>query len=237
MNLSGISWGGASQARKAVITKPGPTSNVAAGYSFEDGEGTELPIHIGTGGFGPKNGLGFWSLITTLASKVRSVVLADASGRLSPELYAVLAADATNSTTSGTAVPSFGVTLEASAIYEFEIILRCQTAAATTGLQFQITGPTSQVEWTAYEIEVMTAATLSASITSRQAFSALAADFAGPGGTAANTDYLTKVKGLLKTTSTTPASDIGITFKSETGGSQVTLKTGSVMRFRKINTN
>lgn len=53
-------------------------------------------------------------------------------------------------------MPSFGVTLEASAIYEFEMILRCQTAAAATGLQLQITGPTSQVEWVVYEAEFMT---------------------------------------------------------------------------------
>lgn len=235
MNFAGKKWGGADQARKAIISKPNPASTIAAGYSFEDGEGNELPIRVGSGGFGPKNGLGFWSLFSTLAQAVRSVVLADASGKLFPELFSLLAADSTNSTVVGTAVPSFGVTLEASAIYEFEMILRCQTAAAATGLQFQITGPTSQVEWTAYEVEVMTGTAVSTSLYSRQALAALATDFAAPGGTANNTDYLTKVKGMLKTTSTTPGSDIGITFKSETGGTQVTLKAGSFMRFRKIN--
>jgi hypothetical protein len=235
MNLAGKKWGGADQAYKTLITKPAITSTIGSGYQLQDGEGTSIPLYISSDGLGFVNGGGFISSITTSATSNRTLTFSDASGRVSPELYALLAADATNSTITPSAVSSFGVTLEASAIYEFEIILRCQTAAATTGLQFQVTGPTSQVEWVVYEAEFMTAATLSPSITSRQSLTALATTIAATGGTAASTDYLTKVKGILKTTASTPASDIGITFQSEVAASQVTIKSGSLIRFRKIN--
>jgi hypothetical protein len=235
MNLASKTWGATDQAYKTLITKPAITSTIGSGYQLQDGEGTSLPLHFGPNGVGIVNGGGFISSVSTLATSNRTLTFSDASGRLSPELYALLAADTANSTTTPSAVASFGVTLEASAIYEFEIILRCQTATSTVGLQFQVTGPTSQIDGVVYEAEFMTAATLSASITSRQSLTALATDIVATGGTANATDYLTRVKGILKTTSTTPASDIGITFKSETAATQVMVRAGSFMRFRKIN--
>lgn len=235
MNLGSKTWGGTDQAYKTLITKPAIASTIGSGYQLEDGEGTSLPIYIGTGGFGPINGGGFRVLISTTATSNRTASIADASGRLSPELYALLAADATNSTTTPAAVPSFGVTLEVSAIYEFEIVLRSQSAATTTGLQFQVTGPTSQISWVVYEAEYMTGTTLATSNVTRQTLNALATNIAATAAPVANTDFLIRVKGRMQTTSVAPASDIGISFNSEVAASQVTIKSGSSIRFRKIN--
>lgn len=234
MNLFSKFFGGADQAYKAVITKPAITSTVAAGFSFEDGEGTELPLHIGPNGFGPKNGAGKVSHITTLATVDRAVSLADAPGTVSPELVAVLASDVTNSTTTGLAISSFGFPIEASATYKIDIVLRVQSASVNTGYQFQITGPTSQISFAVYEVEYMTTDTLTVSNVKRQTIRAIATNVVGIEAPAANLDYFVRVRGILKTTGTTPVGDIGITFQSEVASSQVTTKEGSVIIFKKI---
>jgi hypothetical protein len=235
MNLASKTWGGTDQAYKTLITKPAITSTIGSGYQLQDGEGTSLPLYISSDGVGFVNGGGFRSSITTSATSNRTLTFSDASGRLSPELYALLAADATNSTTTPSAVASFGVTLEVSAIYEFEIVLRAQSAATTTGLQFQVTGPTSQISWVVYEVEYMTGTTLVTSNVTRQTLNALATNIAATAAPVANTDFLIRVKGRMQTTAVTPASDIGISFNSEVAASQVTIKSGSSIRFRKIN--
>ena len=235
MNLASKTWGGTDQAYKTLITKPAITSTIGSGYQLQDGEGTSLPLHFGPNGVGFVNGGGFISSVSTLATSNRTLTFSDASGRISPELYSLLAADATNSTTTPSAVASFGVTLEVSAIYEFEIVLRAQSAATTTGLQFQVTGPTSQISWVVYEVEYMTGTTLVTSNVTRQTLNALATNIAATAAPVANTDFLIRVKGRMQTTGVTPASDIGISFNSEVAASQVTIKSGSSIRFRKIN--
>lgn len=235
MNLASKTWGGTDQAYKTLITKPAITSTIGSGYQLQDGEGTALPIYLGSDGFGVINGSGFRSSITTSATSNRTLTFSDASGRVSPELYAVLSSDATNSTTSPSAISSFGVTLEVSAIYEFEIVLRCQSAATATGIRTQITGPSSQVDWTIYDFEVALGNSLTTPSINRESITTLATVSSPATSPVANTDFLVRYRGLLKTTGVTPASDIGVSFHSETGSSQVTVKSGSFIRFRKIN--
>lgn len=234
MNLAGKTFGGTDQAYKTLLTKPAITSTIGSGYRVQDGEGTDLPLYISVDGVGIMNGGGFRSSLASLATTNRTVTFSDASGKVSPELTALLAADVTNSTTSGSAISSFGVTLEASSTYEFEIVLRAQSAATTTGVQFQVTGPTAQIDWSVYEVEFMTGTTLATGNVSRQTLNALATNIAATAAPVANTDFLIRVRGRLKTTSTPPASDIGITFQSEIAASQVTIRSGSSIRFRKL---
>lgn len=235
MNLAGKTWGGTDQAYKALITKPTATSSVASGYALQDGEGTNIGLYVGPNGVGPLNGGGFSSPIGTLATANRTVYVSDASGRLSAELIAVLGADVTNDTTSPSAVSSFGVTLEASAIYEFQITLRVRSASATTGVRTQVTGPTGQLDWACYECEFMTGTALATPAINRETLTSLATVTQAGAVPASNTDCLIHYRGLLKTTSSTPASDIGISFQSETPSTTVTIRSGSLIRFRKIN--
>jgi hypothetical protein len=235
MNLASKTWGGADQAYKTLLTKPAITSTIGSGYQLQDGEGTSLPLYFGPEGVGFVNGGGFISSVSTLATSNRTLTFSDASGRISPELYALLAADVTNSTTTPSAVGSFGVTLEASAQYEFDIVIRAQSAATTTGLQFQLTGPSSQTDWIVYDIEYMSGITLASNNIVRQTLNTFATNITATAAPAANTDFMIRIRGMMKTNSTTPAADIGISFQSEIGASQVTIKSGSSIRFRKIN--
>lgn len=235
MNLLTVTFGGTDLAYKAVLTKPSPTSTLSSGFQLEDGEGTSLPLWFGSDGVGVVNGAGFRVVLGTAATANRTVTFPDSSGTVSLDLYAILVADVTNSTTTGSAVSSFGVSLVASALYEFEIVLRAQSAATTTGLQFQITGPTGQISWVVYDVDFQSGTTLAFNGVYRQYKTALASDIAATLAPAANSDYLIRIRGTLKTTSTTPVGDIGITFKSSVAASQVTIKADSFMRFRKIN--
>lgn len=235
MDLGSKTWGGTDQAYKTLITKPETTSTIGSGYQLQDGEGTALPIYVGPDGFGAVNGSGFRTIIATTATSNRTVTFPDSSGTVRLDNYAILAADVTNSTTTGSAISSFGATLEVSSLYEFEIVLRVRSAATTTGYQFQITGPTGEISYVVYEVGYMVGATLTLSNVYRQTLTALATNIAATSAPVAATDYLVQVKGILKTTASTPSGPIGITFQSEVAASQVTTREGSYIRFRKIN--
>lgn len=234
MNLFDKTFGGTDEAFKVILTKPTITDTLSSGYQIEDGEGTTLPIKFGTSGFGPVNGAGKVSMFSTEATVDRPVGFADAPGKVSPELIAVLASDVTNSTTTPSAISSFGFPIEASSTYKFEIVLRVQSASVNTGYQFQITGPTSQISFVFYEVEYMTGDTLAISNVKRQTIRALSTNIAAIEAPAANLDYFVRVRGILKTTSSTPVGDIGISYQSEVGASQVMTREGSHIIFKKL---
>ena len=234
MNLAGKTWGGTDQAYKTVLTKPTASSSVATGIRVQDGEGTNTGLFVDAVSVGPVNAGGFHHPIGANATANRTATLSDASGIISPELIAVLASDATNSTTTPSAIASFGVPLELSATYEFQVMLRVQSAATATGIRTQITGPTSQIDFVCYEYDVILGTALATPSVNRESLVALATVSSPATSPVANTDFLVHYRGLLKTTAVTPASDIGISFHSETGASQVTVRSGSFIRFRKI---
>jgi len=218
--------GGADEGFKMLIHKPSVASTLAAGYALEEGDGTELPIWFNADGFGPRNAGGFKSILKSLATADRNVSLADSAGTLFPALTSTLAAPAINSTVtmidSGLVIPQ--ANLEANAIYEIDVRLIFRSAAASTGAYFELTGPTTETDWIDLEI-------------SYQGFAGAInlAWGALHGNTAGNTDnFLAGYKGYFKTTSTAPTSPIKLRFRSEAGGSAVTLLFGFI-RLSRLN--
>jgi len=192
------------------------------------GDGTESLLYLDDAGIGIKNAGGELSTLRTLATTTRAVNLADAGGELFPAEIARLSSDSTNSTVTPTAVSSWGVSLESDALYEFEILLLLESAGATISPKWDLTGPSAQTSWIYYRTEGQ--AVTAAEFTS---FGASGTNAVNPPGAA--TPYAVKIRGVLKTTGTTPASDVGLDLYSELGGTAVTLKAGSLMAFRKIN--
>jgi hypothetical protein len=209
--------------------------SLATGFRVALGNGTESLLWVDDTGIGVVNGGGFRTVIRGLATANRVVELADAGGVVFPELTATLGTDATNSTTTPAAVSGWTVALAALGIYEFEMLLVCESAATGTGVQVQLTGPSGEITWITYTVEQPTTTTLTTSNMRRQNLSALGTVFAATDFPAANVPTLLRVKGMVRVGASAPASAMGVSFNSEVGASQVTVKAGSFMRFRKVN--
>jgi hypothetical protein len=198
------------------------------------GDGTASPLFISTTGIGVVNGSNFRTLFTTGATAHRTVNFRDASGDVWPEMVAVLAADSTNSTVTAATVAAWEITLEASTLYEFEILAVCKSAATTTGVRLTLDGPTAQTDFVVWEIEQMTGTTLTTGNVRKQMVSAFGTEVAQADSPVANAPFIQRIKGVVKTTGSTPAVPVTMKLNSEVGSSQVTLMAGSTMRFRKI---
>lgn len=185
---------------------------LAAGFPVALGNGTETPLWLYA------DGIGVW----------------DSRGFVMRNLYAVLAADATNSTTTDAAIGSFSLALEASAVYEFEITLMVKAAATTTGVQVQLTGPTAQTTWVSYEMITPTTNTLVTTNTGRILCTAFGVYMANLTTPVADTFYPITIRGMVRTSGTAPAAPLAIGFKSEVASSLVTVAAGSIMRLVRI---
>lgn len=185
---------------------------LATGFPLATGNGTETPLWLYS------DGIGVW----------------DSRGFVMRDLYSVLGADATNSTTTDAAIGSFSLALEASATYEFEIMLMVKAAVTTTGVQVQLTGPSGQTTWVAYEMISPTTNTLVTTNTARLYCSAFGVYMLNLTAPVADTFFPIIIRGMVRTTGTAPASPLAIGFKSEIGGSLVTVAAGSIMRAVRI---
>jgi hypothetical protein len=215
-----------------VLNSGGVT--LATGFRVCMGDGTASPLFISTTGIGVVNGSNFRTVMTTLATANRQVNLRDADGDIQPEITAVLAADATNSTVTPTAVSGFEVPVAAGSTYDFEILCIVQSAATTTGVRLMLDGPTAQTSFVSYEIEHATGTTLTVSNQRRQLLSAFGTEILQLDSPVAATPFIQRIRGVLKTTGSTPAVPVSLKLSSEVAASTVTLMAGSVMRFRKI---
>lgn len=215
--------------------------SLASGITVGLGDGTETKLYLDSNGVGFKNAGGF---VTSLrctdgtAAQTLDFHYTASTGKVYPQLIAVLAAGNTNSTTTAAAVSSFSTTLAASGLYEFEMILIFESAATTTSPRFSIEGPSAQTTWVAYEIITPpNVATITNPGTSgSQAMSAWGTDFVNVTNMpAASTPAMMRVKGMCLMSGTTPASAVSLEIWSEVAASAITLKAGSMMRFRKLN--
>jgi hypothetical protein len=202
-------------------------SSLAAGYTATLGNGDDTPLWLDSAGIGTKNVGGFVTKIRSAATADRIATFTDAEGEVFVDLVSRLAADATNSTVTPAAVADFGVNLAASSIYEFEIDLILESVITTTSPRWTLTGPTSETTYVYYE-------NTGAAATATQFTAWGTAGANAVNAPANNTPYLVKIRGVVKTTSTTPATPVGISIFSEVASSQITLKAGSIMMFRKI---
>jgi hypothetical protein len=218
--------GGADEGFKMLIHKPTVASTLAAGYTLEEGDGTELPIWFNEDGFGPRNAGGHKSIFKSLATAARSVEIADSSGRLSPALTSRLAADAFNSTNvmSDSGFPP--ISLEANSLYEIQARLIVQSAATTTGVWWRLMGPAAQTDYICYGSEIIFQNAAS-TITWGTIYAPTATWIAGAPLTGS-------IVGVVKTGAVTPVLPVTLDFQSEVNGSQVAIRAGSVIRFTKL---
>lgn len=202
--------------------------SLATGFPVALGDGTETKLWIDADGIGFTNSGGFRSSFRcdTTAHQTITFHPTAGTGKVYPDLVAVLAADTSNSTVTPATVGSFSVTLAASSVYEFEAVLVFTSAATTTGPRFTLNGPSAQTDFIAAEVTLPQAT--GASITAW--------------GAATNTTswpttgaHIARIRGVVKTTASTPATAVTLDIFSEVGASAITLKAGSSMRFRKIN--
>jgi len=200
---------------------------LATGYTMTLGNGDDTLLWLDSAGIGVKNAGGFVSKLRTAATATQIATLTNASGEVFVDLVSRLASDATNSTVTAAAVASFGVNLEASTTYEFELLLILESVLTTTSPRWTLTGPTSETTFVYYEV-------MGAGATNTQYTAWGTAGANVVNAPANNTPYHVKVRGVVKTTATTPATAVGLSIFSEVAASQITLKAESMMTFRKI---
>lgn len=209
--------------------------DLATGIRLGLGNGSALPIGVISSGlllYSPANER---TVIASQATKERPVSLTDAHGVMRPRLFSKLTGNVTNNTVTPQAVPGFGVTLEVDSMYDFRMRLFVRSAATATGVQLQLSGPTSQISDLAYYVEQTINTTLATNNVRRQQYNALATNFAAGDAPAANTTFIIEVEGYLVTDAATPpASDMGLMLTSEVAASTVTLMKGSWMEFVRI---
>ncbi len=206
------------------------TGSLAANSPVRLGDGSATKLSLHTGGIGV-DGI---KLSRAAGSAEREVVFPDHAGTVGLHIEAVKTSDQTNDTVTAAAITALSATLAASSIYEFEAILLCKSAATTTGVQLRVMGPTSETEFVCYDITQLTTNTLVTTNTRRQYFIAFDTNMANLDAPAANSLFPVFIKGILKTTGSTPAVPLSFQFNSEVASSLVTIAAGSLLRVRKI---
>lgn len=216
--------------------------SLATGITVGLGDGTETKLFLDTNGVGFKNAGGFttnFRCTNATAAHNLEFHFTNGAGKVYPDIIALLAADNANSTVTPAAVSGFSVTLAASGLYEFEMILLMETATTTVSPRFSIEGPTAQTTWVSYEI--LTPLAAGTAITNpgtagSQVMNAWGTDFVNVTNMpAAATTSLFKVKGMVLISGTAPAVPVSVEIWSETAATAITLKANSMMRFRKLN--
>jgi len=208
--------------------------SLATGFPVALGNGTETQLWLDSSGIGIRSAGGFVSHIESLASAARLVKLADAPGVLQPAAQGIITAEVTNSTTTPEPIAALSLPLEANALYEIEAILLAKSAATTTGVQLRLTGPAAQTDYLCYEIMHLITNTLLTTNTRRQYFTAFDSNMANLDAPAAASLFPIFLRGIVKTTGTTPASNLGLSFNSEVGASTVTIAAGSLLRAKRL---
>ena len=125
-------------------------------------------------------------------------------------------------------VASFSLSLEADAWYEFDLLLLVESAATNTSPRFVLNGPAAETTEIHYEVTGIAATNAQYTAWGSSISNAVNAPVA-------NTTYAIRITGVVLTSATTPATDVTLQLSSETASTAVTLKAGSLMRFRKIN--
>ncbi len=227
-SLSGKSIGNPDNAFIWYLNSGGNATNtgaaaLASGFQVALGDGAETPLWIDSAGIGVRSSGGFVSKIASAATAPRTVTIADSPGTLYPAISATLAADVSNSTVTPATVASFSVALGPSATYDFELLLIFSCAASTTSPRMTVIGP-AEIVYVSYELTTNDGSTATAT-----AFGTTFANSTNP--PAANAPYALRIRGVCKTTSTTPVLPVQVQIYSEVAASSITLKAGSCIRF------
>jgi hypothetical protein len=204
---------------------------LASGFRVADGLGNDTPLWLKTGEVGVVNAGGFRTVTQTAATQTRTVTWADASGTVEPALLSVLAADAT-STSVTLADTGLSLAVEADGVYEIDAILMVTSAATTTGVVLGLSGPATT--WVGFEMSHATATGPAVDNVRTVLFATLGSSMANVDAPAANTTFPVRIRGMLKVSGTTPASNVRIRLATEVAASSVAIKAGSYLRLRRM---
>jgi hypothetical protein len=217
---------------------------LATGYRVQQGNGTATPLYLSNAGVGVVNGGGFRCLLVSGATAHRTITLGDGDGVVLPVLRSVLAADFTTASSTAAAVGSFGIPvagggtpgIEPGGLYEFEMVLLTTEVVSGVMIRPAITGPTPQTVFTAYEVEYLSVNTLtSGSSRVTQQFATWGTVPAFITTLTGGEIYRIRVSGTCKFAAGALSAGIGLQVASEANTSNVRLKAGSWMTFRKLN--
>ena len=142
-----------------------------------------------------------------------------------------VATDVSNSTVTFADITGLSFAIAASADYIFEAWLIFQTAATGTGIKVSCNGPASPVAVVMHTV-IPIGITLYAS---DSCLASRAYDTGTPSVSidTANANMLCKVNGIVRNGTT--AGTFVLRFASEVAASAVTIKAGSILRYRKVN--
>lgn len=229
LSLETKTLGGGDAAFEWLLHSSG--SSLAGGLRVSLGGGGDTPLGLSADGVRIFAGGGYHHELRSLAGSNRIVELADAAGRVFPATLIRLTADATNDQTSDSEVAGFSFTPEVSSLYEFEGVLLFTSAATTTGAQFKLLGP-AEVSLVAWQALLVISSGFAAAYGVQA--NGWGVEFAATSAPAAATVFAVPVRGVFRTTATTPSSTVRLSINSEVGGSEIALKADSWILFRKV---
>jgi hypothetical protein len=218
LSLATKKLGGTDQAFAWLLHMSGTT--LATGGQVSLGNGNESPLYLSATGVGIKSAGGFVATLVSQATAARTVNLEDFAGSLYPEKRVYLGTTKASTSTTPSAIASFGFTPEINATYEVILELLATSAATTTGVQLTLTGPASGAAITL----VQDNAPLS--------INAIGGTYAATSSPVATTAFGIVLRGIL-TTGSAVSADIGLSLATEINASQVQILAGSKMTFRR----
>lgn len=161
----------------------------------------------------------------------RTLTIAASGGGSDPWTYVKLGSDFVTSSATGVDVTGMSFTPASNQTYEIEGLFMVGTATATVGPRPGIMWPTNSTDGVA-EVVVTTSAT---AVVRAQGGYTSSAELLAPVGGLPNTttSYPAKMRAML-IAGVSPSGTFKVRFASETGGTNVTMKAGSFIRYRTI---
>lgn len=194
------------------------------------GDGTDTGLYVSSTTIGIHNGAAL-STITCSATATRALTIQDTAGNIAVEEIRRLTSDATNSTVTPTDVPNFQFTPIASGVYSFVIDLWVQSAATTTGIRIDVTGP-AQATLLGYLVQHQTASR-TALVSASGGAGAFPINYQPTDAAVASGNIPLRITGTYTVTGT-PSGPIGISLYSEVAASTVTIKANSFAIHKRI---
>lgn len=226
--LATLTWGGTDSAYARLLQSGG--ASLGSGIRVEMGEGTPTGLYITATTIGIHNGAAL-TTISSAATGTRALTIQDTAGNIAVEEIRRLTSDATNSTVTPTDVPNFQFTPIASGVYSFVIDLWVQSAATTTGIRIDVTGP-AQATLLGYLVQHQTASRTALASASGGA-GAFPINYQPTDAAVASGNIPLRITGTYTVTGT-PSGPIGISLYSEVAASTVTIKANSFAIHKRI---
>ena len=208
---------------------------LAGGMIVQLGNGVETPLFMDADGIGSRNGAGNLLRVIQPNHGEDVSVTCQRTGSLYPASRVLLSADVNSTSVTPTAVSGMSVALAQSGLYEIEGSFMVTSAATATGVQLGLSGPSGQTDWVWLEWSMITGTTLATNNIRRQQNTAWGVIMANLDSPISGTPYEIYLRGRCKISGSIPATTAQLTLNTEVAASQVTLKAGSYLDFRRLN--